>query len=199
LSATALPSELEQALAAAETGGAARRRAALDALSARVVRTDPAELSPAAVARAADAGVAGELLDAASGRPPHAVMVPLVVDGARQAIVRTFYVSLDPGGAEGLALEPETERAVAAAITLGRRLGGAARGDRFRLVAARPESLEGATIGGASLAAAALVSAHALATRKSVAPQLVVTGRIVGARVLGVGGVREKKSSDETD
>lgn len=186
--------ELERALARTEAGGAASRRVALEEVTGLLFRLDPSDVAPALVARAAAAGAPRDALEAGTSRPPHAVLAPLVVQGKGAAFVRTFYVSLDPGGASHDAprLELDAEASIEAALVEARRLAASPPSGRFRLVAARPASLLNASVRGASLSAAALVSAYALWAGRSALPDVVVTGRVEGSRVVSVGAIAPK-------
>ncbi len=134
--------DLERALSRTEAGGAASRRVALEEVTRLLFRLDPSDVTPALAARATAAGAPRDALEASTSRPPHAVLAPLVLEGDRVALVRTFYVSLDPSGASPGAprLEPDAEASVESALGEARRLASAPPSGRFRLVSNRHAS-----------------------------------------------------------
>jgi len=190
---------------ARRASGVAAKRHARDLLERALLGADPGAVSDAQRRQAAKLGVSAG--DAQLQMPPHAVLVPLVVEG-QVGLVRAMRVAFDASAQGGYALgfDDVAARSVSEALDLaGAHLGRHANGQGYTFTSVHPDAFaqrgndgwhvgvqSRARIGGASLGAAALVSAVALWSERTVKRGTVVTGRLLGTDIGDVGDVDAK-------
>lgn len=180
--------------ATAGAAGVSERRWLLAALERALRLADPGALDEALLERAREAGADDSTLrpDGAAP-PPHAVLVPFVVEASAKGFVRAMFVTYLPAGRvpAAPALSERSRVAVDEAVELAARWAGCTPRP-LHLVAAQPEALRGVRVRGGSLAAAALVSAASFLSERPVRPGTAVTGVVLGGRIGPVGRLREK-------
>lgn len=185
--------------------GVAAKRHARDLLERALLRADPGAVSDAQRQQAKMLGAT--LGEAQLLMPPHAVLVPLVVEG-HVGLVRAMRVAFDASSQGGYALgfDDVAARSISEALDLaGAHLGRHANGQGYTFTSVHPDAFaqrgndawrggvqSRAHIGGASLGAAAFVSAFALWSERTVKRGTAVTGRLQGTDIGDVGDVDAK-------
>lgn len=169
-------------------------------LERALVRADPGAVSPEQRARAEKLGISPALFDGLLGEvPSHAVRVPMVCEPSGDGLLRLMHVANDPTvhGAYAIAFDHAARRAIGDAISSAmERAKVPWPHARYFFTTTAPEALQcpglDVPVRGPSLGAAAFVSAFSLCSGRPVRDGLVVTGRLVGSKVLAVGRLGAK-------